>query len=435
MDGEIAKVMPHECDVVETRDQCAGLVALKVHPTMAGYMEPRRSDGKVNFVGANPMCSGLVDRAIFLVRYPMAAFWSDWQRRKAVAVRGPDGPGDKHVAAIPLKAWRDELKRGWEDDARKKYAVEYAAMWRASSPYGAWLRDHPGPAHTHFLKFERLADPRTRVAALEAALAFARASPRDAAPLADRPLAGAAPPAGMDEEDVLHHQTLLPADMLENSPSKRDGVSAADEYAQRVWGCELIQEAGILLRLPQVVMCTGQNIFQRFYYRVSLKRFDAFLSAMGCFFLACKIEEKPQRLRECLMVFHFVYRLRTKSSATLELGGVRYNGWKHELVKVERHILKELGFSFYIIDHSHKFILFYVKLLDCDGELAQEAWSYLNDCLRTDAALRYRSEVLACAAIYGCWRPAQAPRRLGGAVVGGLPGRGGRGGRGRGGQA
>ena len=37
MDGEIAKVMPHECDVVETRDQCAGLVALKVHPTMAGY--------------------------------------------------------------------------------------------------------------------------------------------------------------------------------------------------------------------------------------------------------------------------------------------------------------------------------------------------------------------------------------------------------------
>jgi transcription initiation factor TFIIIB Brf1 subunit/transcription initiation factor TFIIB len=210
----------------------------------------------------------------------------------------------------------------------------------------------------------------------------------------------------MDEEDVLHHQTLLPADMLENSPSKRDGVSAADEYAQRVWGCELIQEAGILLRLPQVVMCTGQNIFQRFYYRVSLKRFDAFLSAMGCFFLACKIEEKPKRLRECLMVFHFVYRVRTKSSATLELGGVRYNGWKNELVKVERHILKELGFSFYIIDHSHKFILFYVKLLDCDGELAQEAWNYLNDCLRTDAALRYRSEVLACAAIY------MAARRL-----------------------
>ena len=35
----------------------------------------------------------------------------------------------------------------------------------------------------------------------------------------------------------------------------------------------------------------------------------------------------------------------------------RYNGWKAELVKIERHILKELGFSFYIIDHAHKFIL------------------------------------------------------------------------------
>ena len=126
MDGEIAKVMPHECDVVETRDQCAGLVALKVHPTMAGYMEPRRSDGKVNFVGANPMCSGLVDRAIFLVRHPMAAFWSDWQRRKVNV--------DKHVGAIPLKAWRDELKRGWEDDARKKYAVRPR---RGKRPKGA----------------------------------------------------------------------------------------------------------------------------------------------------------------------------------------------------------------------------------------------------------------------------------------------------------
>ena len=42
---------------------------------------------------------------------------------------------------------------------------------------------------------------------------------------------------------------------------------------------------------------------------------------------------------------------------------------------VERTILKELGFSFYVIEHAHRFILFYVKLLDGDAELAQEAWA------------------------------------------------------------
>ena len=82
---------------------------------------------------------------------------------------------------------RSARARGTLASKRPRVAaqVEYAAMWRASSnTYGAWLRDHPGPAHTHFLKFERLADPRTRVAALEAALAFARASPRDAGAVA-----------------------------------------------------------------------------------------------------------------------------------------------------------------------------------------------------------------------------------------------------------
>ena len=42
----------------------------------------------------------------------------------------------------------------------------------------------------------------------------------------------------------------------------------------------------------------------------------------------------------------------------LELGGTRFNAWKDALVKVERHVLKELGFMFYTItDHPHKFLL------------------------------------------------------------------------------
>lgn len=63
---------------------------------------------------------------------------------------------------------------------------------------------------------------------------------------------------------------LLPADLLQPSPSRADGVDPTEELMHRAFGCELIQEAGILLRLPQVVMVTGQNLLHRFFYRYCL---------------------------------------------------------------------------------------------------------------------------------------------------------------------
>lgn len=41
----------------------------------------------------------------------------------------------------------------------------------------------------------------------------------------------------------------LSEEQLSQSPSRKDGVSADDEETLRIYGCELIQEAGILLRL------------------------------------------------------------------------------------------------------------------------------------------------------------------------------------------
>ena len=60
---------------------------------------------------------------------------------------------------------------------------------------------------------------------------------------------------------------FCPQDMLALPPSRKDGVSEEVELLHRVWGCELIQESGILLKFPQVVMVTAQNVFHRFYFR------------------------------------------------------------------------------------------------------------------------------------------------------------------------
>lgn len=62
---------------------------------------------------------------------------------------------------------------------------------------------------------------------------------------------------------------LLPIELLNCSPSQREGVNGDSEVLHRTLGCEFVQEACILMRLPQVVSATGQNILHRFFYRYS----------------------------------------------------------------------------------------------------------------------------------------------------------------------
>jgi transcription initiation factor TFIIIB Brf1 subunit/transcription initiation factor TFIIB len=94
----------------------------------------------------------------------------------------------------------------------------------------------------------------------------------------------------------------------------------------------------------------------------------------------------------------------------LELGGKLYNDWKNQLVFTERYILKELGFSLYsTMDHPHKYILYFVKLLSGSNKLSQTAWNYLNDSSRLDLGLRYPARDLACASIYMAARLIEFP--------------------------
>ena len=73
----------------------------------------------------------------------------------------------------------------------------------------------------------------------------------------------------------------LSEEALAASPSRADGVDVATEAGLRRYGCEVIQEAGILLRLPQVVMATAQVLLHRFYCKRSLHKFDVKVGAGG----------------------------------------------------------------------------------------------------------------------------------------------------------
>lgn len=150
-------------------------------------------------------------------------------------------------------------------------------------------------------------------------------------------------------------------------------------------------------------MCTAQNLLQRFYYRKSLTEFDTFSVAMACMLLAMKIEENPGKPQAVVLVFHRMFERRTGVEPSGVIPPESFKVLQNEMLRTELHVLKELGFGFYnIMDHPHTFILYYLRMLELDveGDVWQRAWNYINDSLRTDLSLRFRSEVIACAAIY-----------------------------------
>lgn len=80
------------------------------------------------------------------------------------------------------------------------------------------------------------------------------------------------------------------------------------------------------------------------------------------------------------------------------------------VIEIEKIILKELGFELYrIIDHPHKLMQHYLKLVKASNEVARKAWNYLNDSYRTSLCVHYPPSTLAAGCIYLSLRTSAAP--------------------------
>lgn len=198
-------------------------------------------------------------------------------------------------------------------------------------------------------------------------------------------------------------------EQLQNTPSRKDGIDEATETTLRIYGCDLIQEGGILLKLPQAVMATGQVLFHRFYCKKSFARFNVKRVAASCVWLASKLEECPRKARHVLIVFHRMEcRRESLPIEHLDPFSKKYAMLKMDLNRTERHLLKEMGFICHV-EHPHKFISNYLAALGTPLELRQEAWNLANDSLRTTLCVRFKSEVVACGVVYAAARRFHVP--------------------------
>lgn len=179
----------------------------------------------------------------------------------------------------------------------------------------------------------------------------------------------------------------------------------------RIFTCDIIQIAGIILKLYQTAVTTAQMLIQRVYHTPNYTFDDHPLdiNAMAALFLAAKIEECPRKTREVIEVFTHV--LSKKLKRDILLTPDRQDKVRGELITAERRLLKNLGFNL-LSSYPHKILVNYyfaiVNFLDRDHnvwkerdnqQLLQIAWNYCNDGSRTDIFLKYSKEAVACACI------------------------------------
>lgn len=206
---------------------------------------------------------------------------------------------------------------------------------------------------------------------------------------------------------------VLPADRLRLTPSQKDGMDSRTEQDLRILGCDLIQNAGILLRLRQKAMALAQMLFQRLYYtnRYSFQNHKMDISAMAALFLASKIEECPRKVREVIHVFTYIISCKRKIKVSFYTG-CDYERIKARVINAETRLLKNLGFCVRS-NYPHKILVNYLRaminVLDSDhsiwteednNRLLKYAWNYMNDSLRTSVFVKYSSEVITCACLH-----------------------------------
>ena len=176
-------------------------------------------------------------------------------------------------------------------------------------------------------------------------------------------------------------------------------MSEEDEFAMRVHGCELVQEAAVLLKASQQVACTGQVLLHRFYAKRSMVKFDVRRVAATSVFLACKLEECPRKLRDVVNVFHRMSRRREKKPLThLEYFSKRYEDIKADLVRGRAAHAPRVRVCIHA-EHPHKYVLNYLRMMGQNSAMIDAAWKIANDSAN-HAVHRFKAYKVAVACIY-----------------------------------
>ncbi|ERN17710.1 hypothetical protein AMTRI_Chr13g91700 [Amborella trichopoda] len=186
----------------------------------------------------------------------------------------------------------------------------------------------------------------------------------------------------------------------ENSPSRRDGIDLKKETYFRKSYCTFLQDLGMRLKVPQVTIATAIIFCHRFFLRQSHLKNDRRTIATVCMFLAGKVEETPRPLRDVILVSYEIIHKKDPSAVQRIKQKEVYEQQKELILLGERVVLATLGFDLNV-HHPYKPLVEAIKKFKvAQNALAQVAWNFVNDGLRTSLCLQFKPHHIAAGAIF-----------------------------------
>ncbi|XP_057474169.1 cyclin-T1-3-like isoform X1 [Actinidia eriantha] len=186
----------------------------------------------------------------------------------------------------------------------------------------------------------------------------------------------------------------------EHSPSRRDGIDLKKETYIRKSYCTFLQDLGMRLKVPQVTIATAIIFCHRFFLRQSHAKNDRRTIATVCMFLAGKVEETPRPLKDVILVSYEIIHKKDPAAVQRIKQKEVYEQQKELILLEERIVLATLGFDLNL-HHPYKPLVEAIKKFKvAQNALAQVAWNFVNDGLRTSLCLQFKPDHIAAGAIF-----------------------------------
>ncbi|CAN6249905.1 unnamed protein product [Urochloa humidicola] len=186
----------------------------------------------------------------------------------------------------------------------------------------------------------------------------------------------------------------------ENSLSRRDGIDLKKESYLRKSYCTFLQDLGMRLKVPQVTIATAIVFCHRFFLRQSHAKNDRRTIATVCMFLAGKVEETPRPLKDVILLSYEIIHKKDPAAVQRIKQKEVYEQQKELILLGERVVLVTLGFDLNV-HHPYKPLVEAIKKFKvAQNALAQVAWNFVNDGLRTSLCLQFKPHHIAAGAIF-----------------------------------
>ncbi|XP_021591807.1 cyclin-T1-5 isoform X2 [Manihot esculenta] len=154
------------------------------------------------------------------------------------------------------------------------------------------------------------------------------------------------------------------------------------------------------LKVPQLTIATAIIFCHRFFLRQSHAKNDRRTIATVCMFLAGKVEETPRPLKDVILVSYEIIHKKDPEAVQRIKQKEVYEQQKELILLGERVVLATLGFDLNV-QHPYKPLVDAIKKFKvAQNALAQVAWNFVNDGLRTSLCLQFKPHHIAAGAIF-----------------------------------